>query len=182
MVALVFVVVTSGCRPNTDRKPPLDTTQRASYPSHWWAPVSEEGVPEWEILPQAAGPGEVILSKRHELGLLSNFAPTPFTFSGKRYASLEGFWQMMLYPERDNDPRAEFPGLHWEYGRDEVAQMTGFDSLTNSLQLGLLDTLRLSRGPLSTARSNPLMSAPEQKPRPAPVRTTAPTASSPFQT
>lgn len=52
----------------------------------------------WEILPQEAAPGEVILSKRHELGLLSNFAATPFVFRGKRYASLEGFWQMMLYP------------------------------------------------------------------------------------
>jgi hypothetical protein len=57
--------------------------------------------PEWEVLPQEAGPGEVILSKRHELGLLSNFAPTPFTFRGRRYASLEGFWQMMLYPESE---------------------------------------------------------------------------------
>lgn len=37
----------------------------------------------------------MILSKRNELGLLSNFAATPFTFKGKHYASLEGFWQMM---------------------------------------------------------------------------------------
>ena len=65
--------------------------------------------PTWEILPQAAGPGEVIVSKRHELGLLSNFAPTPFTFRGQRYASLEGFWQMMLYPDGPDDPRATVP-------------------------------------------------------------------------
>ena len=108
--------------------PAADSSERAPYPSHWWAPVSEEGSPEWEILPQAAGPGEVILSKRHELGLLSNFAPTPFTFRGNRYASLEGFWQMMLYPEDDNDPRAVFPGLQWKYSRQEVAQMTGFEA------------------------------------------------------
>jgi hypothetical protein len=44
------------------------------YPAHWWASVSEVGKPDWEILPQTAGPGEVILSKRNELGLLSNFA------------------------------------------------------------------------------------------------------------
>ena len=83
---------------------------RANYPAHWWAPVPQEGAPDWEILPQAAGPGEVIVSKRHELGLLSNFAATPFTFRGRRYASLEGFWQMMLYPEGPDDPRARFPG------------------------------------------------------------------------
>ena len=41
----------------------------------------------------------MILSKRNELGILSNFAATPFTLYGKRYASVEGFWQMMLYPE-----------------------------------------------------------------------------------
>jgi hypothetical protein len=51
------------------------------YPAHWWVAVSKDGAPSWEILPQEAGPGEVILSKRHELGLLSNFAPTPFHVS-----------------------------------------------------------------------------------------------------
>jgi predicted NAD-dependent protein-ADP-ribosyltransferase YbiA (DUF1768 family) len=96
------------------------------YPAHWWTPVSSEGAPSWEILPQAAGPGEVILSKRHELGLLSNFAPTPFTFRGRRYASLEGLWAMMLYPEGPADPRATFPGVTWKHTRDEVAQMTAF--------------------------------------------------------
>ena len=86
------------------------------------------GAPAWEILPQAAQPGEVILSKRNELGLLSNFAPTPFTFRGQRYASLEGFWQMMKYPENDTDPRATFSGLHWDYTREQVAQLTAFDA------------------------------------------------------
>jgi len=90
--------------------------------------VPTNGAPAWEILPQAAGPGEVILSKRHELGLLSNFAPTPFEFRGKRYASLEGFWQMMKYPEGEDDPRATFSGLSWPYTREQVAQLTAFDA------------------------------------------------------
>jgi predicted NAD-dependent protein-ADP-ribosyltransferase YbiA (DUF1768 family) len=101
---------------------------RARYPAHWWAPVSREGAPAWEILPQEAGPGEVIVSKRHELGLLSNFAATPFVFRGVRYASLEGFWQMMLYPEGPEDPRAKFPGLAWPHTREQVSQMTGFEA------------------------------------------------------
>ena len=88
------------------------------YPAAWWMPVPKEGAPAWEILPQEAGPGEVILSKRNELGLLSNFAATPFTFHGKRYASLEGFWQMMKYPEAADDPRAKFPGVDWKFTRD----------------------------------------------------------------
>jgi predicted NAD-dependent protein-ADP-ribosyltransferase YbiA (DUF1768 family) len=106
--------------------PPPARDQR--YPAHWWAQVPEEGAPGWEILPQAAGPGEVILSKRHELGLLSNFAATPFTYRGVRYASLEGFWQMMKYPEGPDDPRAQFPGLAWAHTRAQVAQMTAFEA------------------------------------------------------
>ena len=35
------------------------------YPAHWFAAVPEQGKPAWEILPQAAGSGEVILSKRN---------------------------------------------------------------------------------------------------------------------
>jgi predicted NAD-dependent protein-ADP-ribosyltransferase YbiA (DUF1768 family) len=99
-----------------------------NYPVHWWTPVPTNGAPAWEILPQAAGPGEVILSKRNELGLLSNFAATPFTFHGQRYASLEGFWQMMKYPEGPDDPRANFSGINWAYTRDQVAQLTSFDA------------------------------------------------------
>lgn len=101
---------------------------RANYPPHWWTPVPTNGAPAWEILPQSAAPGEVILSKRNELGLLSNFAPTPFTFRGKRYASLEGFWQMMKYPEGTTDPRTTFPGLNWPYTREQVAQLTAFEA------------------------------------------------------
>lgn len=98
-----------------------------NYPAHWWQPLSTNGAPAWEIFPQAGGPGQtVILSKRNELGLLSNFAATPFTFRGKRYESLEGFWQMMKYPEGTNDPRATFPGLEWSYTREQVAGLTSF--------------------------------------------------------
>src|SRR5436190_46656 len=111
-------------------RPPSDhpAARDARYPSHWWTPAPREGAPDWEILPQEAGPGEVILSKRHELGLLSNFAATPFVFRAARYASLEGFWQMMLYPEGPADSRARAPGLEWKYTRDQVAQMTSFEA------------------------------------------------------
>ncbi len=127
VVALVaFLIVNLGC--GSAESPKVAVPPRPAYPAHWWAPVSKEGAPSWEIFPQEAGPGEVILSKRHELGLLSNFAPTPFTYRGKRYASLEGFWQMMLYPESPEDERARFAGLKWEYTRDQVAQLTSFDA------------------------------------------------------
>src|SRR5271157_3832073 len=101
---------------------------RDSFPAHWWTPVVDAHKPDWEILPQAAKPGEVILSKRNELGILSNFAATPFTLRGVRYASVEGFWQMMLYPEGPDDPRAQATSLMWPHTRAEVAQMTAFEA------------------------------------------------------
>lgn len=129
---LLFLFVSSPANLWSQKAIPVSPQQIARdsrYPAHWWTPVSKEGAPTWEILPQEAGPGEVILSKRNELGgLLSNFAATPFTFKGKRYASLEGFWQMMKYPEGPNDARAKFPGLEWKYTREQVAQLTSFEA------------------------------------------------------
>ncbi len=99
------------------------------YPDHWWAVVPDSERAVWEILPQAADreKGEVILSKRNELGLLSNFAATPFNFGGKKYASLEGFWQMMKYPEGEQDPRMS-KKVKWEFTRDQVSAMSAFDA------------------------------------------------------
>jgi predicted NAD-dependent protein-ADP-ribosyltransferase YbiA (DUF1768 family) len=130
VLAVALTVPAAGASPTRTASPSAHEllAARANYPAHWWAPVPPESVPDWEILPQAAGSGEVIVSKRHELGLLSNFAATPFTFRGQRYASLEGFWQMMLYPEGPDDPRARFPGLGWSHTREEVAQMTAFEA------------------------------------------------------
>lgn len=95
----------------------------SNYPEHWWTPVPREGAPSWEVLPQEALPGEVILSKRNELGILSNFAATPFELEDEKYASVEGFWQMMKYPENNEDPRAL---LVYPFTRSEVSQMTAF--------------------------------------------------------
>ncbi len=107
----------------------LAAVAATQYPAHWWTPINDPNKPAWEILPQAAKPGkEVILSKRNELGILSNFAATPFVFHGKRYASVEGFWQMMLYPEGADDPRAQAATVTWAHTREEVAQMTAFEA------------------------------------------------------
>lgn len=100
----------------------------APYPEEWWTPVPKDTAPGWEVLPQEAGPGEVILSKRNELGLLSNFAATPFELNGEHYASVEGFWQMMKYPEGPNDERLRDPSIKWSHTRAEVARMTAFEA------------------------------------------------------
>jgi len=104
------------------------SAQPNKYPAHWWASVNDPRKPAWEILPQEAKPGEVILSKRNELGSLSNFAATPFEYRGKRYASVEGFWQMMLYPEGPDDPRAKSSAVTWPHTREQVAQMVAFEA------------------------------------------------------
>ncbi len=103
------------------------TLHDPKYPAHWWKEVPADQLASWEISPHTAKEGEVILSKRNELGILSNFAPTAFTFRGKKYASLEGFWQMMLYPEDQKDPRVK-TGIEWKYTRAQVAAMTAFDA------------------------------------------------------
>ena len=124
-----LTLVLAGCySPREASSPKTHATLDSSYPAAWWAPVPREGAPAWEILPQDARPGEVILSKRNELGLLSNFAATPFTFHGQRYASMEGLWQMMKYPEGPEDARATCPELHWALTRQEVTQLTGFEA------------------------------------------------------
>jgi predicted NAD-dependent protein-ADP-ribosyltransferase YbiA (DUF1768 family) len=128
MVLTIFILVLSVANSAPQSRVNSQVQRDGRYPTHWWKPVDETGKPDWEILPQEAGPGEVILSKRHELGLLSNFAATPFTFRGKHYASLEGFWQMMLYPEGPKDPRAQTPKIEWKYTRDQVSQMTAFEA------------------------------------------------------
>ena len=97
-----------------------------NYPKHWWADDEVKNPPQWEILPHTAGPNEVILSKRNELGLLSNFAATPFVLDGIRYASIEGFWQMMKFPGGQDDPRNALGP--WPHTRGEVAQMTAFQA------------------------------------------------------
>ncbi len=55
-----------------------------TYPAIWFAPINDPNKPEWEILPQEARDGEVILSKRNEFGILSNFAATRFELYGKQ--------------------------------------------------------------------------------------------------
>ncbi len=123
---LLGFVVTLGIVSVNAQKP-------AHYPALWFAPINDPNKPAWEILPQEAKTGEVILSKRNELGILSNFAATPFEMDGKRYASVEGFWQMMLYPEVTSDERRVTRGkdgkaVIWKFTREQVAQMTAFEA------------------------------------------------------
>src|SRR5215475_713110 len=96
-IFLILSLFLAAC--NRSAPTPLISQQNSKYPANWFEAVNDPKKPDWEILPQEAKPGEVILSKRNELGILSNFAPTPFEYRDKRYASLEGFWQMMLYPD-----------------------------------------------------------------------------------
>lgn len=107
----------------------LEKSFHGEFPQIWWEEVSTAQAPEWEIFPQAAQKGEVILSKRNELGILSNFAPTPFHFRGQKYASLEGFWQMMKFPEGDSDERKN-PSVQWSHTRAEVSLLAGREAKT----------------------------------------------------
>jgi len=135
---VVLLLMLTVCTCNNASRRDVSVNGSSPYPARWWTPISKVGAPDWEIMPQEAGPGEVILSKRNELGLLSNFAATPFEFHGKRYASLEGFWQMMKYPEGPDDPRAKFPGIEWKLTREEVGQLTAFEAQGKRIKMNLM--------------------------------------------
>lgn len=99
----------------------------SQYPAHWWSHLEDPNKPEWEILPHEAGPGEVIVSKRNELGILSNLAPTPFELDGVSYASIEALWQMTKLPDEadPNDPRHQFT---WPVDRARMRTLSGLES------------------------------------------------------
>jgi predicted NAD-dependent protein-ADP-ribosyltransferase YbiA (DUF1768 family) len=132
---LSLTVLISACdspffpsQPNSN--PPIKTAEQSwknDYPAHWWQEVPRQNAKSWEILPQEAGPMEVILSKRNELGLLSNFSETPFVYHGVCYPTVEAFWQMMKYPETLDDPRWQWSAA-WRWTREQVAGMNGYSA------------------------------------------------------
>lgn len=105
-------------------------TAPMTYPDLWWKPVTDKVVPGWEILPQAASKekNEVIISKRNELGLMSNFSATPFTMLNTKYASIEGLWQSMKLPENEMDQRMKVSQT-WPHKREDVEKLTAFEAL-----------------------------------------------------
>lgn len=107
---------------------PFLTFAQGKFPADWWREVPRSEAASWEILPQDAKEGEVILSKRTELGIFSNFAATPFVLDGKAFASVEGLWQSLKYPDPAvaNDPRHEIK--EWPFTRAQVEQMTAYEA------------------------------------------------------
>lgn len=99
-----------------------------SYPKEWWKEFPREEAKGWEILPQDAKEGEVILSKRTELGIFSNLALSPFELDGIRYNSIEGLWQGMKYPDPDlaDDPRLKLGS--YPHKRSDVYLMSDWES------------------------------------------------------
>jgi len=99
-----------------------------SYNPEWWKEIPRSEAKDWEILPQEAKAGEVILSKRTELGVFSNLAFSPFELDGIRYNSIEGLWQGMKFPDPDlkDDPRVLLEG--WTQKRHDVYLMSDWDS------------------------------------------------------
>lgn len=100
------------------------------FPDSWWVEIPKDQLAWWEIPPQAAdrAKGEVILSKRTELGQFSNFPKFPFTLDRVKYESLEGFWQSLKYPEGPNDERLKDKSIKWELTREQVRNLSAFEA------------------------------------------------------
>jgi predicted NAD-dependent protein-ADP-ribosyltransferase YbiA (DUF1768 family) len=101
----------------------------ADYPANWWKPFPKDQAESWEILPQDALVGEVILSKRTELGIFSNLSPSPIEFEGEQYASVEAFWQMMKFPDPKDaqDERNTF-AQDYTISREAVKKLVMFEA------------------------------------------------------
>ena len=93
------------------------------YPAEWFKVVPRSEAASWEVLPQDAKAGEVILSKRTELGVFSNFGATPFVLDGKSFASVEGLWQSLKYPDPALPEDERHAITDWEFTRAEVEAM-----------------------------------------------------------
>lgn len=123
---LLFVILFAGCVHAELQDTSLGND---GYPNLWWQEVPADQLPAWEIPPQAAdrAKGEVILSKRNELGQFSNLSATPFTLDGQAFGSVEGLRQGMKYPESKSDARNR-DGVEWAFTRAQVMAMSGFES------------------------------------------------------
>lgn len=87
-----------------------------SYPPHWWSPAPKEGAPVWEILPQEAGPGEVILSKwkytREQVAQLTSFeAKSAGTLAEANMEKMGITW--VTFEGQRIEYRASAPGEHY---------------------------------------------------------------------
>lgn len=108
----------------------VHATATDNYPNVWWQAVPAAELKGWEIAPQSADRenGEVILSKRNELGQFSNLAAIGFDMDGLHYASVEGLWQGMKYPENAKDERLNDSKIVWPFTRAQVFAMSGFEA------------------------------------------------------
>lgn len=100
--------------------------KKNDYPVRWWSEIPKGKKKSWEISPASVQPPVVVISKRNDLGVLSNFAATPFEFQKQKFASIEGLWQSTKFPDHNdiNDPRHKIKG--WPFTRAQVEQMTAF--------------------------------------------------------
>ena len=122
IIYFVFFILFSGCVHASG-------VGSDGFPDSWWTPVPDDQVKGWEIPPQAAhrDQGEVVLSKRTELGQFSNLTAAAFEMDGIKYASIEGLWQGMKYPETASDERNNSQVV-WPYTREQVYLMSGFEA------------------------------------------------------
>ncbi|MGZ3691300.1 MAG: NADAR family protein [Pseudobdellovibrio sp.] len=124
IAVLIFISALTSCK-SMQNKVGSD-----GYPDIWWKEVPKAQLAGWEISPSEADRSkhEVILSKRNELGQFSNFNYDPFELDGDQYASIEGLWQSMKFPEGPDDERLKDKSIVWPFTRAQVAQMSSFEA------------------------------------------------------
>jgi len=99
-----------------------------AFPPDWFKEIPRSEAQSWEILPQDAKEGEVILSKRTELGIFSNFGDTPFVLDETLFASIEGLWQSLKFPDPLQPQDSRHKISNWPLTRRQVEGLTGMEA------------------------------------------------------
>lgn len=89
--------------------------------------------------------------------LLSNFAATPFTMDGWRYASVEGFWQSLKFPrEKDRRRVAAMSGVQAKLEGKQAPKREEFEYQGRMIEVGSPEHHQLMRTAIKRKlRQNP---------------------------
>lgn len=80
------------------------------------------------------------------LSLISNFAQTPFDLDGRRYASVEGFWQGLKFPAPED--RSRIAALWGSEAKQAGTEAAGLDTIEyggRAIRVGTFEHWRLMR-------------------------------------
>ena len=106
----------------------------ASYPPSWWVLEKNSQLKTWERLPNQVKAPKLVVSLHSPLRVLHPLGSKPFSYGGKRYQSIESFWQSMKFPSHEEDPR--HTGSRLKYTREQVMKLSASKARLAGIEAG----------------------------------------------